>query len=91
AHIIPNYNIISITKAALKASIHYLTNDLDPNNIHINTLSTGPIRTLTNTNITNNQLIYNHQKTHTPLRHTITLNDINNSTLYLLSDLSSSV
>ena len=89
--VMPNYNVMGVAKAALEASVRYLATDLGPENIRVNALSAGPMRTLAGAGIADARLMFNHQKAHAPLRRTVTLEDIGGSALYLLSDLSSGV
>ena len=89
--VMPNYNVMGVAKAALEASVRYLASDLGPDGIRVNALSAGPMRTLAGAGIADARLMYNHQKAHAPLRRTVTLDDVGNSALYLLSDLSGGV
>ncbi len=89
--VMPNYNVMGVAKAALEASVRYLATDLGSDNIRVNALSAGPMRTLAGAGIADARLMFNHQKAHAPLRRTVTLDDIGGSALYLLSDLSSGV
>ena len=89
--VMPNYNVMGVAKAALEASVRYLATDLGPDNIRVNALSAGPMRTLAGAGIADARLMFNHQKAHAPLRRTVTLDDVGGSALYLLSDLSGGV
>ena len=89
--VMPNYNVMGVAKAALEASVRYLATDLGPDNIRVNALSAGPMRTLAGAGIADARLMFNHQKAHAPLRRTVTLDDVGGSALYLLSDLSCGV
>ena len=87
----PNYNVMGVAKAALESSVRYLASDFGPLNIRVNAISAGPMRTLAGGGITDARAIFNFQKRHSPLRRTVTLNELGGSSIYLLSDLSSGV
>ncbi|MCV3769262.1 MAG: SDR family oxidoreductase [Wolbachia pipientis] len=87
--VIPNYNVMGLCKAALEASVKYLACDLGPQNIRVNAISAGPIRTLASSGISNFYFISKWNKNNSPLRRNTTIEDIGKAALYLLSDLSS--
>ncbi|HEX2725911.1 MAG TPA: enoyl-ACP reductase FabI [Beijerinckiaceae bacterium] len=89
--VMPNYNVMGVAKAALEASVRYLASDYGPQNIRVNAISAGPVRTLAGAGIADARLMFNYQKAHSPLRRSVTLDEIGGSTLYLLSDLSGGV
>jgi enoyl-[acyl-carrier protein] reductase I len=89
--VMPNYNVMGIAKAALEASVRYLAADLGEQNVRVNAISAGPIRTLAGAGIADARFMFNFQKAHSPLRRTVTIEDIGGSALYLLSDLSAGV
>jgi enoyl-[acyl-carrier protein] reductase I len=89
--VMPNYNVMGVAKAALEASVRYLAADLGPAGIRVNAISAGPVRTLAGAGITDARLMFNFQQRHSPLRRTVTLDEIGGSALYLLSDLSTGV
>jgi enoyl-[acyl-carrier protein] reductase I len=80
-----------VAKAALEASVRYLAADFGPRGIRVNAISAGPIRTLAGAGIADARLMFNFQKKHSPLRRTVTIEEVGNAALYLLSDLSSGV
>ena len=88
---VPSYNVMGIAKAALEASVRYLAADLGPQNIRVNALSAGPMRTLSGAGVSDARVIFNFQKENAPLRRTPTLNEVGGSALYLLSDMSGAV
>jgi enoyl-[acyl-carrier protein] reductase I len=88
---VPSYNVMGVAKAALEASVRYLAADLGPQNIRVNALSAGPMRTLSGAGVSDARVIFNFQKEHSPMRRTPTLNEVGGSALYLLSDLSGAV
>ncbi|MGI4776433.1 MAG: enoyl-ACP reductase FabI [Janthinobacterium lividum] len=89
--VMPNYNVMGVAKAALETSVKYLANDMGPNNIRVNALSAGPIKTLAASGIGDfKSMLAMHQNT-SPLKRNTTYEDIAGSAIYLLSDLSSGV
>ena len=89
--IMPNYNVMGVAKAALEASVRYLAGDYGPRGIRVNAISAGPIRTLAGAGISDARAMLSWQQKNAPLRRTVTIEDVGNSALYLLSDLSSGV
>ena len=89
--VMPNYNVMGVAKAALEASVRYLAADFGPKGIRVNAISAGPMRTLAGSGISDARQMFNYQKRHSPLRRTVTLEDIGGAGLYLLSSLSSGV
>jgi len=89
--VMPNYNVMGMAKAALESSVRYLASDHGPENIRVNAISAGPVRTLAGAGITDARLMFAYQKAHAPLRRTVTIEDVGGSGLYLLSDLSNGV
>jgi len=89
--VMPNYNVMGIAKAALEASVRYLASDLGPQNIRVNAISAGPIRTLAGAGIAEARSMYNFQQQHSPLRRSLTIEDVGGAGLYLLSPLSAGV
>jgi len=89
--VMPNYNVMGVAKAALEASVRYLAADFGPAGIRVNAISAGPVRTLAGAGIADARVMFNYQKRHSPLRRTVTIEEIGGAALYLLSDLSSGV
>jgi enoyl-[acyl-carrier protein] reductase I len=89
--VVPRYNVMGVAKAALEASVRYLAMDLGPQNIRVNGLSPGPMRTLAGAGISDARVLFNYQKMHSPLGRTPTLDEVGGAALYLLSDLSTAV
>jgi len=89
--VMPNYNVMGVAKAALEASVRYIAADLGPKNIRVNALSAGPIRTLAGAGIADARAMYNFQQQHSPLRRSLSIEDVGGAALYLLSPLSSGV
>ena len=84
----PNYNVMGLAKAALEASVRYLAADLGQENIRVNAISAGPMRTLAGSVIGESRMVFKWNKAHSPLKRTVSLDDVGNAALYLLSDLS---
>jgi len=89
--VMPNYNVMGVAKAALEASVRYLAADFGPDGIRVNAISAGPVRTLAGAGISDARLMFAYQKAHSPLRRSVTIEEIGGSALYLLSDLSNGV
>jgi enoyl-[acyl-carrier protein] reductase I len=90
-HVMPNYNVMGVAKAALDSSVRYLAADYGPRGIRVNALSPGPVRTMAGAGITGARAMGAFQKQHCPLRRMITLDEIGGSALYFLSELSGGV
>jgi enoyl-[acyl-carrier protein] reductase I len=89
--VIPHYNVMGVAKAALETSVKYLANDLGPQNIRVNAISAGPVKTLAASGIGDFRYILKWNELNSPLRRNITIEDVGGSGLYFLSDLSSGV
>ncbi len=89
--VMPNYNVMGVAKAALEASVRYLASDYGPLGIRVNAISAGPIRTLAGAGISDARAMLAWQQKNSPLRRTVTIDDVGNSALYLLSGLSAGV
>ncbi|OPZ94508.1 MAG: Enoyl-(acyl-carrier-protein) reductase (NADH) FabI [Firmicutes bacterium ADurb.Bin419] len=87
--VLPNYNIMGVAKAALEASVRYLASDLGPQNIRVNAISAGPVKTLSAKGVKDFGNIMNTVEEKAPLRRNITQQDLGKNALYLLSELSS--
>lgn len=90
-HVVPNYNVMGVAKAALEAMVRYLAADCGTQGIRINAISAGPVRTLAGNGIGAARAIFSYQRRNAPLRRTVGIDEIGNSALYLLSDMSSGV
>lgn len=89
--VMPHYNVMGIAKAALEASVRYLASDLGKNNIRVNAISAGPIKTLAAAGISDFRYILRWNEYNSPLRRTVTIEDVGGAGVYLLSDLSRGV
>lgn len=87
----PHYNVMGVAKAALEASVRYLAEDLGRQNIRVNGLSAGPMRTLAASGIGDFRYILRWNQLNAPLRRNVTLEDVGGAALYLLSELSAGV
>ncbi len=89
--VMPNYNVMGIAKSALETSVKYLAVDLGPKQIRVNAISAGPIKTLAASGIDNFRYILKWNEYNAPLRRTVTIEEVGDSALYFLSDLSRAV
>src|SRR5690242_6685197 len=87
----PNYNVMGVAKAALEASVRYLAVDFGKQNIRVNAISAGPIRTLAGAGINDARFMFAYQQQHSPLGRGVSLDELGGAGLYLLSDLSGGV
>jgi enoyl-[acyl-carrier protein] reductase I len=89
--VMPHYNVMGVAKAALEASVRYLAVDLGGDNIRVNAISAGPIRTLAASGIGDFRYILKWNQYNAPLKRNVTIEDVGGAGVYLLSDLSSGV
>ncbi len=89
--VMPNYNVMGVAKAALESSVRYLAEDLGKDNIRVNAISAGPMRTLAGAVIGGARTTFKYNKLTAPLRRPVELSEIGGTGLYLMSDLSSAV
>jgi enoyl-[acyl-carrier protein] reductase I len=88
---LPHYNVMGVAKAALEASVRYLAADLGTKNIRVNAISSGPIKTLAASGIGGFGYILRWNERNAPLRRNITIEDVGDTAVYLLSDMSRGV
>ncbi len=88
---IPNYNLMGVAKATLEMTVKYLAEDLGKDGIRVNAISAGPIKTLAAAGIGDFSFMLKWNAAHSPLKENVTINQVGNSGMYLLSDLSSGV
>ena len=88
---IPNYNLMGVAKAALEMTVKYLAEDLGKDGIRVNAISAGPIKTLAAAGIGEFRFMLKWNEAHSPLKKNVTIDEVGNSGMYLLSDLSSAV
>ena len=89
--VMPHYNVMGVAKAALEASVKYLAEDLGKDGIRVNAISAGPMRTLAGAAVGDARYVHRYSRDHAPLNRNVRLDEVGNSGLYLLSDLSSGV
>ena len=89
--VMPHYNVMGVAKAALETSVKYLAEDLGKDNIRVNAVSAGPIKTLAASGIGDFRYILKWNELNSPLRRNVTIDDVGKSALYLLSELGSGV
>ena len=89
--VMPHYNVMGVAKAALEASVRYLAEDLGKKNIRVNALSAGPIRTLAAAGVGDFRYILKWNELNSPLRRTVTISEVGDCALFLLSDLARGV
>jgi enoyl-[acyl-carrier protein] reductase I len=89
--VMPNYNVMGVAKAALEASVRYLAADLGRDNIRVNAISAGPMRTLAGSAVGDARMVFKWNKSHSPLKRSVDLNHVGGAALYLLSDLAGGV
>jgi len=89
--VMPSYNVMGVAKAGLEASVRYLAADLGPDNVRVNAISAGPMRTLAGSAIDSAREVLKWNQSYAPLRRGVTFDDIGGAALYLLSDLSGGV
>ena len=89
--VVPNYNVMGVAKAALESSVRYLATDLGGQNIRVNSLSAGPMKTLAMAGISGGEDMLKWSDKNSLMQRNITLEDVGKSGFYLLSDLSSGV
>jgi len=87
----PNYNVMGVAKAALESCVRYLAADLGPANIRVNAISAGPIKTLAASGIGDFRYILKWNEYNSPLRRTVTIEEVGETAAYLVSDMSRGV
>ena len=88
---IPNYNVMGLAKASLEANVRYMANAMGPEGVRVNAISAGPIRTLAASGIKDFRKMLAHCEAVTPIRRTVTIEDVGNSAAFLCSDLSAGI
>jgi enoyl-[acyl-carrier protein] reductase I len=87
----PHYNVMGVAKAALEASVRYLAADLGEKNIRVNAISSGPIKTLAASGIGDFRYILRWNEYNSPLRRSVTIEEVGDTAVYFLSDMSRGV
>lgn len=88
---IPNYNVMGMAKASLEAGVRFMAADLGPDNIRVNAISAGPIRTLAASGIAGFRKMLDHFEQYAPLRKNVTIEEVGNAAAFLCSDLASGI
>ena len=89
--VVPHYNVMGVVKAALEASVRYLAVDLGGQNIRVNAISAGPIKTLAASGIGDFRYILKWNQYNAPLKRNVGIEEVGGASVYLLSDLSTGV
>jgi enoyl-[acyl-carrier protein] reductase I len=89
--VMPHYNVMGVAKAALEASVRYLATDLGPQGIRVNGISAGPVKTLAASGIGDFRVILRWNELNAPLKRNVTIEEVGNAALFLLSDLGAGV
>jgi enoyl-[acyl-carrier protein] reductase I len=89
--VMPHYNVMGVAKAALEASVRYLAVDLGRDNIRVNAISAGPIKTPAASGVGDFRYILKWNQYNAPLKRNVTIEDVGGAGVYLLSDLSAGV
>ena len=88
---IPSYNVMGLAKASLEANVRFLAADLGPQNIRVNAISAGPIKTLSAAGVGGFRKMLTHVASATPLRRNVTTEEVGNAAAFLCSDLASGI
>ena len=88
---IPSYNVMGLAKASLEANVRFLAADLGPENIRVNAISAGPIKTLAAAGVSGFRKMLGHVAAATPLRRNVTTEEVGNAAAFLCSDLASGI
>jgi enoyl-[acyl-carrier protein] reductase I len=89
--VMPHYNVMGVAKAALEASVRYIATDLGAQGIRVNAISAGPVKTLAASGIGDFRYILRWNELNAPLKRNVTIRDVGNAALFLLSDLGAGV
>ena len=89
--VMPNYNVMGVAKAALESSVRYLASDFGPDGIRVNAISPGAVRTLAGAGIADARAMMGYQRRNAPLRRTVTIDEVGQTALFLLSDMGRAV
>ena len=88
---LPNYNVMGVAKASLEANVRYMAHSLGPQDIRVNAISAGPIRTLAASGVKSFKKMLSFYENATPMRRNITIEDVGNTAAFLCSDLSAGI
>ena len=87
----PNYNVMGVAKASLEANVRYMAASLGPENIRVNGISAGPIKTLAASGIKGLKDFLSKVETYAPLRRNVTIDEVGNAAAFLCSDYASAI
>lgn len=87
----PGYNVMGLAKASLEANVRYLAHNLGPENIRVNAISAGPIKTLAAAGIGGFKKIFDHVESNAPLRRNVTIEEVGNAGAFLSSELAKGI
>jgi len=87
----PGYNVMGLAKASLEANVRYLAHNLGPENIRVNAISAGPIKTLAAAGIGGFEKIFDHVEANAPLKRNVTIEDVGNTAAFLSSEMASGI
>ena len=88
---IPNYNVMGLAKASLEANVRYMAQSLGPENIRVNGISAGPIKTLASSGIGDIRKFLSYAENASPLQRNVTIDEVGNAAAFLCSDLASGI
>jgi enoyl-[acyl-carrier protein] reductase I len=88
---LPNYNVMGIAKAALESTTRYLANSMGPEQIRVNAISAGPVKTLAASGVKSFKKMLSYNESRAPLKRNITAEEVGNAAAFLCSDLASGI
>ena len=88
---LPNYNVMGVAKAALESTTRYLANSMGQDNIRVNAISAGPVKTLAASGIKSFRKMLSYNADRSPLKRNITSKEVGNAAAFLCSDLASGI
>ncbi|MDG0998314.1 MAG: enoyl-ACP reductase [Gammaproteobacteria bacterium] len=88
---LPNYNVMGLAKASLEANVRYMASSMGTDNIRVNAISAGPIKTLASAGVKSFKKMLQHSAEQTPLRRNVTITEVGNAASFLCSDLASGI
>jgi enoyl-[acyl-carrier protein] reductase I len=89
--VVPNYNVMGLAKASLESCVRFLASDLGPNGVRVNAISAGAIKTLAAAGIGGFRKMLNYAEKASPLRRTVSIEEVGNTAAFLCSDLASGI
>ncbi len=89
--VMPNYNVMGLAKASLEANVRFMASSLGRQNIRVNAISAGPIKTLAAAGINNFGKLLGYTEKVSPLRRNVTIEEVGNTAAFLCSDLASGI